>query len=290
MTDHRWTATIGLMLATAVLAGAQPATTNADIIRMVKAKTPDAEIIALIESTQPRYNFTTLTALTEAGVSDEVFKAMAARTEGSSATSKSRPAAVPKESARSSLPAAVPKESTRFSNKTPTTVQDNRANDALTVTSLPVGATVEWNRKVIGTTPMTHQVGEYAFNVRKSTIFSKRLLQPVVLRISKEGYITKELTITTQYAWRSLNGKLSGTYFIITGNNFQIDLDKISAAHTAMTNIDVVKLKEAGFSDELIVDKIANNPAAFNLELNDLIDLRKVGVSDVVIQAMLHAK
>ena len=54
------------MLATAILAGAQPVTTDADIIRMVKAKTPDAEIIALIQSTQPSYKFTDLTALEKA--------------------------------------------------------------------------------------------------------------------------------------------------------------------------------------------------------------------------------
>ena len=81
-TEHRWAATIGLMLATAILAGAQPVTTDADIIRMVKAKTPDAEIIALIQSTQPSYKFTDMAALEKAGVSDEVVKAMAARAKG----------------------------------------------------------------------------------------------------------------------------------------------------------------------------------------------------------------
>ena len=44
------------------------------------------------------------------------------------------------------------------------------------------------------------------------------------------------------------------------------------------------------FGDELIIDRINNTPAAFRLDLADLVELRKAGVSDAVIQAMLHAK
>ena len=91
------------------------------------------------------------------------------------------------------------------------------------MTSIPEGATVEWNRKAIGVTPLNYPVGEYAFNARKSTIFSKRLLQPVVLRVSKDGYVTKEATITSAWTWRSLNGKLAGTFYTITSNSFQVD-------------------------------------------------------------------
>jgi hypothetical protein len=40
----------------------------------------------------------------------------------------------------------------------------------------------------------------------------------------------------------------------------------------------------------LIIDKINNNPAAFRLELDDLVELHKAGISDAIIQAMLHAK
>jgi hypothetical protein len=57
-----------------------------------------------------------------------------------------------------------------------------------------------------------------------------------------------------------------------------------------MTNADVIKLKDAGFGDELIIDKINNNPAAYHLELDDLVALHKAGISDAVIQAMIHAK
>jgi hypothetical protein len=164
------------------------------------------------------------------------------------------------------------------------------ANDTLTVSSLPDGAQVEWNRKLIGTTPLTRKVGEYAFNSRKASLFSKRLDQPVVLRVSKEGYVTKEITITKEMLWQSLNGQNRFVFFVITSNSFQVDLDKIAAVHAALTNADVIKLKAAGFGDDLIIDKINNNPAAFRLELDDLVELHKAGISDAIIQAMLHAK
>jgi hypothetical protein len=165
-----------------------------------------------------------------------------------------------------------------------------KANDAVTIASLPAGAQVEWNRKVIGKTPLTFKVGEYAFNAKKTTLFSKRLDQPVVLRVSNAGYVTREVTITKELQWHSLDGKNHFTYYIITNNTFQIDLDKISARPAALTNADIIKLKAAGFGDELIIDKINNNPAAFNLELDDLVELHKAGISDAVIQVMLHAK
>ena len=165
-----------------------------------------------------------------------------------------------------------------------------KANDTLSISSLPEGAQVEWNRKVIGTTPLDYKVGEYAFNSRKSSLFSKHLSQPVVLRVSKEGYVPKEITITKEMIWRSLNGRNAFSFYIIISNHLQVDLDKIAAVHAALTNADVVKLKTAGFSDELIIDKITSQPAAFSLEFDDLVDLREAGVSDAIIQAMMHAK
>ena len=139
-----------------------------------------------------------------------------------------------------------------------------KANDTVTITSLPDGAQVEWNRTVIGTTPMIYKVGEYAFNAKKGSIFSKHLAQPVVLRVTKDGYIAKQVTITGEpLIWRSLNGRNSYTYYTITSNTFQIDLDKIASIHAALTNADVIKLKTAGFGDDLIIDKIKDNPAAF---------------------------
>lgn len=165
-----------------------------------------------------------------------------------------------------------------------------KADDTLTIISIPEGAQVEWNRKVIGVTPLTNTIGEYAFNSRKSTIFSKKLRQPVVIRVSKDGYITKEVDISKQMMMIGANGRPLFYFYILTSNHFEINLDKISAKLAALTNADIVKLHEAEFSDELIIDKISNTPSAYSLEMDDLVSLRKSGISDPVIQAMMHAK
>ncbi len=56
-----------------------------------------------------------------------------------------------------------------------------------------------------------------------------------------------------------------------------------------LTNRDIMSLKQAGLSDQLLIDKIRSSPAKFSLETSDLIVLRKAGVSDVVVSAMLEA-
>jgi hypothetical protein len=53
-----------------------------------------------------------------------------------------------------------------------------RANDTVTITTTPPGATVECNRKVIGVTPLTYKVGEYAFNAHKSSFYQNAWTNP----------------------------------------------------------------------------------------------------------------
>jgi hypothetical protein len=104
----------------------------------------------------------------------------------------------------------------------------------------------------------------------------------VVILVSKEGYIAKEADVAT--SGKALTAKIH------TPNFFEINLYKISVKTASLTNNDVLKLHAAGFSDELIIDKITTTPSGFNLELDDLVTLRKAGLSDIVIQAMMHAK
>jgi hypothetical protein len=58
----------------------------------------------------------------------------------------------------------------------------------------------------------------------------------------------------------------------------------------ALTNDDVLKLKEAGLSDQLIVDKINASPGNYKLEADDLIALKNAGVPESIIAAMLQAQ
>jgi hypothetical protein len=56
----------------------------------------------------------------------------------------------------------------------------------------------------------------------------------------------------------------------------------------ALTNSDILSLKQAGLSDQLLVDKIRASPGKYTLETNDLVALKKAGIADAVISAMLE--
>lgn len=67
-----------------------------------------------------------------------------------------------------------------------------------------------------------------------------------------------------------------------------ISIRKVSGA--ALTNSDILKLKSAGLSDELIIQKIGSSPANYKLDPDDLAKLKQLGLSDSVIGAMLSAQ
>jgi len=57
----------------------------------------------------------------------------------------------------------------------------------------------------------------------------------------------------------------------------------------ALTNGDILSLKQAGVSDQIIIDKIGSSPAKFSLETDDLVALKKADISDPVVSAMIQA-
>jgi hypothetical protein len=54
-----------------------------------------------------------------------------------------------------------------------------------------------------------------------------------------------------------------------------------------LTNADVMKMQQAGLGEELILSRIQSSPAAFELGTDDLIALKKAGLSDRALSAML---
>lgn len=58
---------------------------------------------------------------------------------------------------------------------------------------------------------------------------------------------------------------------------------------TPLANADVLKLKAAGLTEQLIIDKIKASPAKFNLDTNDIVELKQAGLSDAIIGAMIQA-
>ena len=62
------------------------------------------------------------------------------------------------------------------------------------------------------------------------------------------------------------------------------------AGAKSMTNTDVIALKDAGVSDELLVAKIRNSAGEYRLDTEDLIALKRANVSEAVIQSMIEAR
>jgi hypothetical protein len=56
-----------------------------------------------------------------------------------------------------------------------------------------------------------------------------------------------------------------------------------------LTNADIISLKQTGFGDDLTISKIRASGADYKLEVNDLVELKKAGISEAVISAMLEA-
>ena len=57
-----------------------------------------------------------------------------------------------------------------------------------------------------------------------------------------------------------------------------------------LTNVAVVKLVKAGFKEKTIITIINNRPADFNLDTEHLIELKRNGVNEDIILAMLSAQ
>jgi len=57
-----------------------------------------------------------------------------------------------------------------------------------------------------------------------------------------------------------------------------------------ITNEDILSLKGAGLSDDLIIAKIKSAPANYSLDTPDIVSLKKAGLADSVIQAMIEAQ
>src|SRR5580704_10081121 len=67
--------------------------------------------------------------------------------------------------------------------------------DTLTITSEPSGATVEIEGFVSGKTPSQTELPSGYFH-KPHMAFSARLAHPVVLRVFKEGYASRQITLT----------------------------------------------------------------------------------------------
>ena len=107
--------------------------------------------------------------------------------------------------------------------------------NVVTITSMPSGATVKLNDVVVGTTP--YQVtypGGYFHDTK--TVLGKRLLNPIKVKITQDGYIEVERELTRgPQIWRNVYGINFGNYWLLTANNFHFDLQPVTSP-TASSN------------------------------------------------------
>jgi hypothetical protein len=68
--------------------------------------------------------------------------------------------------------------------------------DSVEINSVPPGARIEMNGVYVGITPFTWKIGQWALDPHKRMITSKHLNEEVTMRISKAGFVTKEILIT----------------------------------------------------------------------------------------------
>jgi PEGA domain len=105
------------------------------------------------------------------------------------------------------------------------------------VTSSPAGATVEVNGSVAGTTPFQIDYPGGYFH-KTHTVFGTKLEHSLTLRISKEGYLSQQVTLTEgPYEWVSVTGKHHGNYFLLKSDHFEIKLDPAPVGGNAVETI-----------------------------------------------------
>lgn len=102
--------------------------------------------------------------------------------------------------------------------------------ETLTITSTPAGANVEIDGLKAGTTPYkTDFPGGYFHKTH--TVFGSRLEHAMVLRISLEGYLAQQVTMTEgPFEWVAVTGRRHGNYFLLKSTEFHVKLEPASSS------------------------------------------------------------
>ena len=104
--------------------------------------------------------------------------------------------------------------------------------DDLRITSTPTGASVEIDGIKVGVTPYEMKVPGGYFH-KTHTVFQARLEHSMTLRISLEGYATKEVEMTEgPMPWTTLDGINHGNYWLLKTAHFEVVLEPVSKSFT----------------------------------------------------------
>ncbi len=93
--------------------------------------------------------------------------------------------------------------------------------------SVPSGAQVELDGRIVGTTPTTVSFPDRCFG-RKKLAWSDHVSQPISVRFLKEGFAPKVLNITEgPIHWSSFNRQNQYDYYLISATTFTVRLDSV---------------------------------------------------------------
>lgn len=102
--------------------------------------------------------------------------------------------------------------------------------ESFKVTSTPTGAAVEIDGAVVGTTPFEADYPGGYFH-KTHTVFSARLEHRMVLKVSKDGYVLQQITLTDgPFDWIGVTGKHHGKYFLLRSDHYELKLEAVALA------------------------------------------------------------
>jgi hypothetical protein len=107
------------------------------------------------------------------------------------------------------------------------------SDKSVSIETIPAGAQVEVNGSVNCITPCSIKVPAHYFGI-KHTALSSHGVEPIRVRLTREGYAPKSVELTTgPIHWKSLNGNNTYDYYLMSSEHFTFQLDAVVAAPVA---------------------------------------------------------
>lgn len=126
----------------------------------------------------------------------------------------------------------------------------------LKITSNPPGATVEMDGVQVGTTPYEVSFPGGYFK-KPHTVFGSRLEHPIIVRIFKEGYTTREVELTEgPFRYANLNGKVLGDYWLLKTDSLHVVLEPVTKVFTGTVKASMEGATPMAMRAELPVEEV----------------------------------
>jgi S1-C subfamily serine protease len=145
------------------------------------------------------------------------------------------------------------------------------AKDYLTISSQPSGATVELDGVVVGKTPYSVEIPS-SYLRGSHSVFGKLLRHQVHLKLSLEGYLSKEMDLATgPTPWVALNGTYHGDYWLLKTDAFNFTLEKAATSFAGTVQATLANSSPVTMGPMLSTEDVVRraNPAVLFLSGSD---------------------